>query len=557
MKLDKEQLIKNRFWYLLGAYALLMGICYLAVSCAGSGRAAEEEKLKKAQAAINSVKGKQITNDSFCEPWRQFGSNFQGQKDRAHKEAWNVQKDLLVFGMNSIDSRWKKSSSFEDWVGSCDPNADDVGRDLSYYVRTNGSYLEQFKNLEPRLIRDNARPDDGVLFPAEYRSARDTQNPMNGGRPGSEQPKEVAPRLQRDGFDYMMAPAVEEGGGPVQSRSIVGFWSRGQPSVEELFLAQEDFSIKRELLQCLRRSMDGVARMEPGPSGFWQTGAVQEPATPADNTVRRVFHNANWELVLIWNRSRNGGWELSKKSTIKNVSTTGRSLNQFNQTTRGSLEFALIQDGPAKDKTIGLKGERLSWGKEVEFGDSLEKNAVGVDPTKPFTVEQVFDWYTSPVRRLDEIRIPALSHRMAHVPLKSHPGFKTEAERNAEKEGQQPEGGPRSKTDGPNGLAINRYLSVTDESRHLPFCLVVVVDQSNVEDVVTALLNSPLRIQIMQVSYARVHGLKSQLTPPPVTTTTGGMTNQQPPQQVDDGDQNLVELTIYGVAALYKRYTPR
>src|SRR5207253_3383505 len=105
-----------------------------------------------------------------------------------------------------------------------------------------------------------------------------------------------------------------------------------------------------------------------------------------------------------------------------------------------------------------------------------------------------------------------LSHRLAAVPLKPHPGFKPpeQTEDQQPQGGPPPTGGPPGASDRPpgapptgttpggdagaparratevNGLAVNRYLAVTDQARALPFGLVVVVDEANVDDVLTA-----------------------------------------------------------------------
>src|SRR5262249_53408471 len=51
----------------------------------------------------------------------------------------------------------------------------------------------------------------------------------------------------------------------------------------------------------------------------------------------------------------------------------------------------------------------------------------------------------------------------------------------------------------------NRYLFVTDESRHLPFAITLTVDQSHLHEILVALANSPLRIQTTQVEFRRLH----------------------------------------------------
>jgi hypothetical protein len=589
MKIDKDDLKKNRFWIGLGGFVLLWFICFVTLRVsASSARNAEKTKFDTASKAVGeyftagpdkkpNVKAfnpaKRPKNDSFLPPWEKYGEKFRDQKDEAWKQAWEVQKDLLVFGTDGLNDRWKKSNSFEEWLAGFENPSRELSSELNLYRGAPRSlYLKQFADLEPRLLRDGAPQDDGLLFPAEYRGAR-------------------------AGYELIMAPATagsgeqtgnegrssagQPGYGGHSQRSIIGFWRNGQPTAEELFLAQEDFSVKVELLRCLRKALDGAARMEEGPSGFWhETLALAEP--PAKDNARRVFHNANWELTLLFETEGNKTF-IAADSVIRNVNVSRRTLLVSNPTTKGALEFVLRQGG--NEKKLQLKGERLAWGKEAKFGDRFTCDVI--DPSRPFTVEQVFDWSTSPVRRVDDVRIPALSHRLAAVPLKPHPGFKAPEQASEE----QPSGGKDERQQGAvppgavpptgtatggggdapaakrnatetNGLAVNRYLAVTDQARALPFGLVVVVDEANVDDVVAALCNSPLRVQISQIDYQRVRNVKS-LANQPAQPREGDTGRPVPPGttgygqvQTDDGDPNLVELTVYGIATLYQRYTP-
>ena len=51
-----------------------------------------------------------------------------------------------------------------------------------------------------------------------------------------------------------------------------------------------------------------------------------------------------------------------------------------------------------------------------------------------------------------------------------------------------------------------RYLVVNDQVRRMPVGIVLLVDQSNMEDVLMAFANSPLRFQITQVTWTRFRG---------------------------------------------------
>src|SRR5207248_1101913 len=73
-------------------------------------------------------------------------------------------------------------------------------------------------------------------------------------------------------------------------------------------------------------------------------------------------------------------------------------------------------------------------------------------------------------------------------------------------------GGPKSDADKtPNGIVRNRYIAVTEQVRHMPVALSLVVEQGHMQDVLTAVTNSRLRIQITQVQWKRAEGIKSTL----------------------------------------------
>jgi hypothetical protein len=65
-----------------------------------------------------------------------------------------------------------------------------------------------------------------------------------------------------------------------------------------------------------------------------------------------------------------------------------------------------------------------------------------------------------------------------------------------------------------NGLARRRYINITGQVRAMPVGLVVVADQGYVQDVLTALANCKLRFQTIQTTLARFRGSLSYLPQP-------------------------------------------
>jgi hypothetical protein len=270
------------------------------------------------------------------------------------------------------------------------------------------------------------------------------------------------------------------------------------------------------------------------------------------------------------------------------------------------------------------------------------------------------------VRRIDAIQVPYQSHRTVTVALKPNPGLPNDEPKKDTPEsspdtsggpgmpggpggpGGKVPGGPGGIGDsrggpgdmfsrggmlgmgganqavnptGNNGLDRNRYLHVTEQCRHLPFGLLLIVDQANIPDVLTALANSKLRIQITQVQFQHARGVQPAAggsepgaggtamgpmppgamgptmgrpgmvrpgagggtppgygqmmerarggrgdsrygpMPPPPTSREGvpGAPGGFGPETagMSEDDPNLVELGIYGIAALYERFPPK
>jgi len=267
----------------------------------------------------------------------------------------------------------------------------------------------------------------------------------------------------------------------------------------------------------------------------------------------------------------------------------------------------------------------------------LKKDAVvlpGFDDKQPIEAEQVFTWFTSPIKRLDRLEVGttfAQSHRTAIRPLmpaKQFPiaapegGTATppgEAGSSLGPKGGGPGpmgpgpggfGGPGGQGNAPQVLVNNRrYVDLSDQVRRLPIGMVLILDQTYVPDVLTALTNSRLRMWTTQVQWKHIPGYS--VPPPPeenVVATrpsggggpgpegpmgpgpmgpgslgpkpgggglgippmgpmgpmgpggmlgSGGGSGYDPNAITIQDDPNLVELSVYAIASLYERYPPK
>ena len=237
------------------------------------------------------------------------------------------------------------------------------------------------------------------------------------------------------------------------------------------------------------------------------------------------------------------------------------------------------------------------------------------------SVRQVLDWQTTPIKRIDTIRIGesalAQADRIWQVRLQFYPFHKKQRPgqedvlglsevltryiggSGAGQGGAVPGAGPKPGIGGGtgpggeagfgfgqqqagaetsrNGIALRRYLpqNPTDtrdmpdtlpEVRRLPIALVVIADYPVMSDILTALANSRLRIQVTQAVWARTPPLGPPPSPAGSKPAPGGTkpaTGVAPKPDTSGGggsdvvgseaaEVNLIELQIYGLATIYE-----
>jgi hypothetical protein len=154
-------------------------------------------------------------------------------------------------------------------------------------------------------------------------------------------------------------------------------------------------------------------------------------------------------------------------------------------------------------------------------------------------------------------------------------------------------GGMMGGPGGTMGTAIvqkMRYLDINDQVRRMAIGVVLIVDQSRIQDVLTSFANSRLRFQITQVHWQHYQG---SIKPPVVADDKKTDFSYNPGERgipgrsasfggdgglpmggtmpvpgigqdqslynlnVNDESANVVELAVYGVASLYQRYPPK
>jgi hypothetical protein len=494
MKLDKETAVKHQFWILLGSYLLVWIIAVLWLNVAASEPIkAAEKKYKDSKTKLDKAKQNPKNVATFCPPWREFGKVFDGHKQLIWGQAWALQNGMY------------------DWP-------------FSYAVLTPQTEISQ----------DDRENYKRKLYPDEIKYLKDIAPQLLG-------PVELA-----GGFDNVFKPQK---------------WTE-TPTREECWLAQEDYWVKRELLYVV----SGAVGFEAGMYAV-EIDKKKEPL-PEGVIARHRFRNQNWEITLLIKKDKEKGLVVSADSTIKNVHPVGRV--QLMASAKGEgIVFNLVQGKTFQ--RFELKGEPVPPEKTVTFGSDYRIGGIDWTFDKPtedkrLYLSQAFDWHTCPIRRIEALEVGQQSCRTYTTLLQANDTLAkldapkdVPAEAEANKDTAPPGGAPGGMAGGPpggmaggppggmpaganmmqgpqgmgmgggaapanvnptpnNAINRNRYLQAPKEgteaekpSRHLPLAIQLIVDQSHMHDMLLAMANSRLRIQITQVEFHRLRdGVKPQ-----------------------------------------------
>ncbi|MFO0845348.1 MAG: hypothetical protein U0797_23685 [Gemmataceae bacterium] len=470
---DAEALKKHHFWILLGGFAVLwlVAVVLAKVTAADAKKKAWTEAKTKIDGALKAGP----KTEAYQKPWNEHGEKFSKHKDVIWKDAWNQQYRMYSW---------------------------------------------------PDVMPDNARP----TYPDDYFAPHN-----NPGGPFTNITLDQNNRnaFKRDWYPTQFPPLLnfcepaEFNGGFLAIFPMQQWDTRGTPTREEIWLAQEDFWVRREMLFMIREAMDAMAWLKdvtPKEVLAKEQERLKKKEKPADGVeLKRVFRNSNWELTLLFERDQAGRtYVIRPDSTIKNVNPNNRTLMLAHPKSTRGLPFRLAQN--LATAPLEISGEPLAGGTETQL--KREYKTTPVDVTKPFDVVQELAWENSPIRRIDALSLAHHSHRTILAPLKVNEDMKKldpdpEPEAAATPSGEGGGGGMMSMLpppgaggglDGKGGVGgpadatpVNRidrarYVQVTPQCRHLPVAMRLVVEQAHVHDVLAAVANSRLRIQITQAT---------------------------------------------------------
>lgn len=630
MKLDKETAIKHHFWGLLGLAVPMVLVCLLVLLTAVSAEIRRHRKaLEDAHKSVENSSGVFKNDDWVKAMQRAAGKKKEEEKEvwekayeaQAHLFTWPVEFESAVHfqdGFFPVSIKVYRKPPAETFIKNdaklpqyrlrgkiVSANADKFevaherkeGKKLIRLPQVTFYRTPEITNKASKkiLTDDNKelnffdlRDDDWV--DVTYEIGKYFGDPMT----------EVEQRKysdtyasQLEGILAQVQPVSANGSGVVQLRGwfhkadekplanapffrfVSKEWDLATNISDEAWIAQEDLWIQRELYRLVRLANDYVSifkKKDGGDSDQWHT-----------------FLNPYWQLDL----KLAGPNKLDLKIT-----------NLLPRRQKLDIAFKVrVHDPKSDEESIVIK----VGGRDPLNPNETYRPANGYDlkpktaPTGIYGVEQLINWETAAVKRIDHISIGSMSDNdCCHSdrtmvaglqPFKAAPKKAAVVSGPGGKPGGGVLDGGAFKKDGDDrggavtrhGLHAVRYSAVTTQSRQLPVGLALIVDQDHIDRVLLAFTNSPLRFLTTQVIVNRYpRSLRPSLNQVAGRGAGGGdgdMGGQRPgaapigggggggfppggnrPERAvatGESSESNMELVIYGIVTLYERYPPR
>ena len=590
VKIDKEALIKHRFWIMLGVAVpmILIALYVLRVDIAS----ANEKKRSATNSALKTILNApgpfpsqeeidKITKEvekANLEIGKVWGNVFQEQipymfwpdeflkehpfetgkfireiKETTEKETTNPYHFIGTF-ISPPDNNYISVKSLKD------------GKVERFY-RT-GSFDQQFRNLvggktydiffqkaryfnDP--LHDGEQPDYDKYYLSQIRPILDLVQPVNVDGVGVVQLRGwLAPKDQDVDEKDRQPPSAQEAATARYLRWVPR-WNKAVDISEEAWMAQEDLWIQKEIYRNIRDANDQVAKMVGDKSeGFGN---------------KATFANPYFEITLtLLSQSK-------LQVQLKNLRDNRQKLDI-------GFKIRMSKDPKQKWEKVDIQGEPLdpAGGKNSTLTKELTLEP-GPPRTGIYEVEQVLTWETAAVRRIDQIAIGStgvddMSLNQRIFPEGTRPLVPPPVIERKDDDKFRPDMMPKAGLLTINGLVKDRYTEVNEQARRLPVGIALIVDQVHLGRILKSFENSKFRFVINQTLLNRYPGSlrpqianKDEPARPAFGPGRGGegrfgvRPGFQPPMPNGAGGEDTfesnVELVIYGTVTLYQRHPPR
>jgi hypothetical protein len=546
MKLDKDTLVKQRFWLMLGGAVVLVVVSFFLMA---TGVRSSIDKERKAVDQV--IKNLTSFGDAKSDEWVKLAERSAAEKEKQKTVVWQAaaaqQADIMTWPDAVEDAYEFRDGQFAKEI-TATRKKDEKGEageapknDASHFRGTITEANDKWIKVAGNPRKFFQTPDTKVQITAEPEIKDATFSSLKIGdrvsitfergkyfgdslttnqqtdfatsynaELGNNQLKEIialVEPLNAKGEGVVQFPGwVPSAENPLPPKAVPYFhyvfdeWKRDKDISDEAWMAQEDLWIQREIYRLVRAANDSVARFQP------------------DKEKEGVFTNPYWRITAL----------VAKDKTL-NIKIT----NLLDQRQDLDVTFRMLlkkEGNPVLVKIPGLplapKGTPAS---KDAASDTLEVTydaaQLGVVPQGVFGIEQVLTWKTAAVKRIDDISMgiggsgdSSVAHRMYAKTLKPFREPEKKEEPKTDPANPAPtlteapgparrpfRGGPGREGLGvavnatSNGLVKDRYLEVSREARRMPIGVVLIVDQQHVERVQAAFADSKLRFLTTQV----------------------------------------------------------
>ena len=614
VKINKEALLKHRFWIMLGcAVALALGGMFYLEVYGDEEITKDRNKLTASWTRLKSAKAG--STDAAIKKLAEKVKEAKGEEAKVWSESYRKQEDLFEFppemetayefhkGRFANDIIVANDTGAKSWPADT-PNLfhgtyvehdadwlkvkDRKGNIVKFYRTTNVEKIhlaDTKKNVPFEKITANL--DKKMLIInyqiGKYFNDTLTQNEKN--LFNDSYIKQI-PRIME-----IVNPLDDKNRGIVQLRewlyhkdatpdtvdqAFIRYvtdlpWKVNLDITKEAWIAQEDLWIQKDIYRMIREANKDVSHFKPTSNAKAKT---------------QTFQNSYFDLDL--------SLDAEKKLTFKIKNRLSR-RQSIDLTFR--VKMSKDADNPAEIIKISgaallPKGDKAGKDSHEQFLKQEKQERTGI-----YDVEQVLTWQTAAVKRIDQIAIGSnadgdISHSHRTFPdglipadeadkgvagnkLGAPKGLKGRVKGGAAIKPVVP--GALTQQQGVNaggldhGLWRDRYIEISEQSRRIPVAIVLIADQEHVDRVLTAFNNSRLRFLQTQVLLNQYSGSmqppapqKDDNAPPPIPVKGSkfkgfGPRPVGPPVDVggaSDMDTNI-EMVIYGIMTVYQRYPAR
>jgi hypothetical protein len=566
MKLDKDTLIKQRFWVLLAlSVPLTLIALFLLWFVVPSVTSQERKKVETNREKLKGVRD--LKNDSWIKLAKEAADRAKAQETNVWQKAWNQQQDVITWPTSLENEFHFKDGLFANVIAiqGKDAKLSEQPEDTPQLfhgelTKIHSDYIDVTgrKNVRKRFQRVasgkiyRTEEADKTLSSEDFGSSYDGKRALVaviyqvGKYFGDSLTETERARYMASYKDQLRDILAESGPLNALDDVVVQFkgwsfrkglwkdsdfppkgakffryvseqWKHDKDISDETWAAQEDLCLQREMFRLVRQANEYVARF-------------QVESQSEDKKMFKV-KNPNWRL------------ELHLKGDKLHIKIT----NLLERRQRVDVGFRVqfepdkafhviprlntnplaphgmtVEDKETKDsKDSKETKEAKEAGKSGVQSDTYE-GEVSVKDFRPkgiYAVEEVLTWQTAAVKRIDEISfgVPSSSHshRTSDRPLLPYRKIAVEVkpiesvDPTEDVKAVQPlerdllgEKGLAANLS-PNGLVFDRYVSVTPQARRVPIAIALVVDQVHVHRVLNSFADSKLRFLVTQVVWHR------------------------------------------------------